>query len=77
MTTSLITSRQNPRVKDAAALRDRRQRQRQGRVLIDGGREILRALEAGVRPVEAFVCDPLCVSADARAAVAAAKAAGA
>jgi RNA methyltransferase, TrmH family len=72
-----ITSRQNPRVKDAAALRERRERQRQGRILIDGAREISRAIAAGVRPVEAFVCKELCVADEARDALSAATAAGA
>lgn len=61
-----ITSLKNPRVKDAAKLRDRRQRQRQGRILIDGARELRRALGAGVPLLEAFVCEPLCQSDDAR-----------
>ena len=52
-----ITSRQNPRVKDAVRLRTGRGRERQGRFVIDGAREIARALEAGIRPLEAFVCD--------------------
>src|SRR5688572_24654045 len=54
-----ITSRQNARVKEAAKLRSGRQRERQGRFLIDGAREILRALGAGVEVVEAFICEPL------------------
>lgn len=57
-----ITSRQNARVKQTAKLRQRRQRDRQGRFLIDGLREIERALDAGVEPLEAFVCQPLCDS---------------
>jgi TrmH family RNA methyltransferase len=57
MTAPRITSRQNPRVKDAVRLRDGRGRKRQGRFLIDGAREIERAVAAGVRPVEAFVGD--------------------
>lgn len=64
-----ITSRQNPRVKDAAKLRLRRQRERQGLTLIDGGREIARAVAAGIELVEAFVCEPLCEGAEARTAV--------
>jgi RNA methyltransferase, TrmH family len=64
-----ITSRQNPRVKEAAQLRTSRARQRQGRFLIDGLREITRAIAAGVRCVEAFVCDELCVTPDCRNAV--------
>jgi RNA methyltransferase, TrmH family len=50
-----ITSRQNPRVKDAVRLRVGRERRKAGRHLVEGEREIRRALEAGVRPVEAFV----------------------
>ena len=52
-----ITSRQNSRVKDAARLRAGRERQREGRFLIDGMREIERAVAAGVRCIEAFVCE--------------------
>ena len=54
-----ITSRQNPRVKDAVRLRTGRGRQRQGRFLVDGPREIVRAVAAGIRCVEAFVCETL------------------
>ncbi|MEN0109999.1 MAG: RNA methyltransferase, partial [Planctomycetota bacterium] len=50
-----ITSRHNPRLKQAARLRDSRERRATGRLLIDGARETLRALSAGVEPVEAFV----------------------
>jgi TrmH family RNA methyltransferase len=55
MSQPLITSRQNPRVKEAVRLREGRERRRAGRFLIDGEREIRRAVEAGVRPLEAFV----------------------
>lgn len=61
-----ITSLQNPRVKDAVRLRDRRHREKQGRILIDGARELRRAIEAGVPLVEVFVCEPLCQGDDAR-----------
>jgi TrmH family RNA methyltransferase len=57
---TLITSLQNPRVKATARLRDRRHRQVQGRILIDGTREILRGLEGGLRLIEVFVCKDLC-----------------
>ena len=56
----IITSLQNPRVKDAVRLRDRRHREKQGRILIDGTRELRRAIVAGVRPVEVFLCESLC-----------------
>jgi len=55
----MITSLQNPRVKDAIRLRNARQRQRQGRIVIDGVRELARALQAGVRMIEIFICEPL------------------
>jgi TrmH family RNA methyltransferase len=64
-----ITSRQNARVKDAAKLRDRRSRERQGRIVIDGAREISRAIGAGVEVVEAFVCEPLATDAAALSVV--------
>lgn len=65
-----ITSRQNARVKDAARLRDARQRQKQGRFLIDGARETLRAIAANIEVIEAFVCGPLLHSDEARQAAA-------
>lgn len=69
MNQSPITSRQNARVKEAAKLRQRRQRTRQGRFLIDGAREITRAIDAGVEIVDAFVCDDFCTAAESQAAV--------
>jgi RNA methyltransferase, TrmH family len=59
-----ITSVHNQRVKDAVKLRDHRQRARQGRFVIDGAREILRAVAGRVKLVELFVCEPLCKSAE-------------
>src|ERR1700754_5203258 len=56
----LISSVQNPRVKAAARLRERSGRNDQGRIIIDGVREIARALEAGVEIVEVYVCRELC-----------------
>ena len=63
----LLTSVQNPRVKAAAHLRDRRQRDKQRRIIIDGAREIARAVAAGVVLVEAYVCRPLCRGSEAAA----------
>jgi TrmH family RNA methyltransferase len=65
----LLTSTANPRVRAAVALRDRRERDRTGLTLIDGVRELRRALDAGVAVVEAFVCEPLLAGPDARAAL--------
>lgn len=50
-----LTSAANPRLRAAAALRDRRDRSRSGRLLVDGAREVARALDAGVALVEVFV----------------------
>lgn len=55
----LVTSRQNERVKAAARLRERKGRDAQERFLIDGAREIGRAVAAGIPIVELWVCDSL------------------
>jgi TrmH family RNA methyltransferase len=62
----LITSLQNPRVKAAVQLRLARERQKQRRIIIDGARELIRALKAGVELVEVFVCEELCTSDECR-----------
>jgi TrmH family RNA methyltransferase len=59
-----ISSLQNPRVKEAMRLRQSRHRRKQGRFLVDGVREISRALEAAIPAVEAFVCLALCDTAE-------------
>jgi TrmH family RNA methyltransferase len=56
----MITSVQNPRVKAAAKLRDRTGRNQQRRIIIDGVREISRALSAGVKILELYVLPELC-----------------
>jgi len=75
-TPSILTSFGNPRVRAAATLRDRRERDRRGLTLIDGSRELRRALEAGVEVVEVFVCESLLAGPDARAALDRLRAAG-
>jgi RNA methyltransferase, TrmH family len=57
---AIITSLRNPRVKEAVALRDSRYRRKAGRMLVDGARELARAVRSGVTLCEAFVCDALC-----------------
>ena len=52
----LISSVQNPRVKAAARLRERHGRDDQGRIIIDGPREIERALAGDVEVVEIYIC---------------------
>jgi RNA methyltransferase, TrmH family len=49
-----ITSLQNPRVKQLVKLRDRRDRDEAGLFLVEGYREIRRALEKGVRLTELY-----------------------
>jgi RNA methyltransferase, TrmH family len=61
-----ITSPHNTRIKDAARLRVGRQRQKQKRALIDGAREIARALDGNVRLIDVFVCDEFCQSEECR-----------
>lgn len=66
-----ISGLQNPHVKNAARLRERRHREKQGRILIDGARELRRAIDAGVQLIAVFVCEPLCRSREARQLLAA------
>ena len=49
-----ITSLQNPRIKQLVRLRERRERDEAGVFLIEGYREIRRALEKGVQPREFY-----------------------
>jgi TrmH family RNA methyltransferase len=65
--TEPITSLTNPRVKAAVRLRDRRAREATGLTIVDGAREILRALDAGVRVETAFLADELLRTPDAHA----------
>ncbi|MCK4537872.1 MAG: RNA methyltransferase [Candidatus Krumholzibacteria bacterium] len=51
-----INSTRNPRVKAAISLQKKRDRDRLGLIIVEGTREVARALEAGMDPVEAFVC---------------------
>jgi RNA methyltransferase, TrmH family len=56
---AVIDSPANPRIKAALRLRERREREATGLTLVDGGREALRAMEAGATVESAFVCPPL------------------
>jgi len=64
-----LTSTANARVKAAVALRDRRTRDRTGLTLVDGARELRRALDGGVAVEEAFVEDAALAGEDARVAL--------
>jgi RNA methyltransferase, TrmH family len=74
--TVVITSTKNPRVAAAAALRDRRARDEAGLTLVDGVRELSRALEGGAKVAEVFL-DAEAVSAAGEEVVDRARAAGA
>lgn len=54
-----LTSLQNPRVKQILALRERREREKSDLFLIEGYRELLRAIDAGWQLDTLFVCPAL------------------
>jgi TrmH family RNA methyltransferase len=64
-----ISSTANARIRAAARLRDRRERDRTGLSLVDGAREVRRALDVGVEVVEAFVSPSLAERPDGRAII--------
>ena len=55
----ILTSLQNPRIKTLVRLRDRRDRDRDGQFVIEGFREISRAVEARLPIDEIFTCPEL------------------
>lgn len=57
-----ISSLRNPHVIEALRLRERRGRINRSRIIVDGAREIMRAVTAGVEFVEVFFCSDLCNS---------------
>jgi TrmH family RNA methyltransferase len=61
-----ITSTANLRVKAVVRLRDRRERETTGLTIVDGVRELSRAIDAGIEVVEAFVADALVRTDDSR-----------
>lgn len=72
-----ITSPQNQRVKDLVRLRQRRERDESGLFLIEGYRELTRALEAGVVFTDLYVCPPLYLGSNEPGLIAAITTAGA
>lgn len=65
----LITSLQNQRIKNVVKLRQRRQRDAHQLTVVEGSREVLRALQQGIVPQEAFICNELITSGDGETAV--------
>ena len=51
-----ITSPANPKIKEAVRLRNRRDRDETGEMIVEGYRECRRALDAGYRPHAIFFC---------------------
>ncbi len=72
-----LSSRQNPRFRQALALRDARQRRARRQLLVDGTREIGAALDAGIEVLEAWVAPERLRSQEARALLPRLRAAGA
>lgn len=72
-----ITSLQNPRLKQLVKLRDRRTRDEAGLFLVEGYREIRRALERGVKLAEVYHAPEWYLGENEPALLAAAAAAGA
>jgi TrmH family RNA methyltransferase len=54
-----LSSIQNPRVKQVVRLRDRRHRDQEGLMLVEGREELSLALAGGAEPVTLFVCPAL------------------
>lgn len=50
-----ITSSQNPRIKAAIRLKSTRGRKTQQRVIVFGAREVMRAIQSGIQPIEVFL----------------------
>lgn len=72
-----ITSPANPRIKRLVRLRERRERDESGRFLIEGYRELRRALSGGVEVEELYCCPALYLGENEESLVEAAARAGA
>ena len=65
-----LTSAQNPRIKAVLKLNKRRERDQRRVTVVEGGRELGRALTTGIVPVEAYVCPALSHTGDSAAVLA-------
>jgi TrmH family RNA methyltransferase len=63
----VITSTANPRLREAARLREAPARRDSGLTIVDGGREVRRALAAGIQLVELFLDEAILSRAEASA----------
>lgn len=64
---TLLTSLHNARIKNILKLNNRRQRDTQKKTIVEGIREIERALQCGIVPQEAYVCPELITTNEATA----------
>ena len=55
----LITSVKNPKIKRVCALRERRERDREGLTVLEGYRELSRSMDAGIQLTECYHCPEL------------------
>ena len=55
----LITSPQNPRIKQVIALRDRKDRERTGLMRVEGYEELTLAIDSGAQPRALIFCPPM------------------
>ncbi|MFM7242081.1 MAG: hypothetical protein ACKO3A_08365 [Opitutia bacterium] len=76
MSDEVIQSRQNPRVQALARLRDRAERDARRLFLVEGFRELTRALERAVKVEEVYFCPPMFRGSEAAELVTRARAAG-
>ena len=61
---TVIASLSNPKIKEAVKLRDGKHRRRSGKFLIDGHREIQRAVQAGIHILKVFTVLPFAAPAN-------------
>lgn len=71
-----LTSLKNPRVKHAFSLRDRKIRDAEGVTMLEGYRELSRALAAGIRITETYHCPELYLGENEESLIAALEQAG-
>src|SRR5579863_8851628 len=72
-----ITSSHNPKIKAAHALKDRRERDTHALFLIEGYRELKRAIDHGIKIESLFICPELFLGDNENALIQAAKEQGA
>jgi RNA methyltransferase, TrmH family len=65
-----LTSSQNPKIKTVLHLRDKKERDNTGLFLIEGYRELKRAIDAGVRFESLFICPELFLGSNETALIA-------